>query len=162
MKLLVEDLPWSHKPLLLALIDLLAIMTSSSDDGDQAMANATVTVGGVTIVDETDLFMNASPTETTNNISARDAAESLAPALLRPPPKNHGRGGATGMAQDGTGSGETGVGWEEELAATSVVELLLSERDSVFDGLRAEQASRWGEHWGGWVGVSVGWRGAGV
>lgn len=143
MKLLVEDLPWAHKPLLVALIDLLAMMTSSTSSlDDQAVENATVTVGGVAIVDETDLFLNSSPTETTGGVSARDVAESLAPALLRPPPKSRERGGAEGMAKDGSGGGETSVGWEEELAATSVVELLLSERDAVLDGLRAEQASR--------------------
>lgn len=148
VKLLVEDLPWAHKPLLLALIDLLATMTSSTaSPNDHSSETAPVAVGGVAIIDETDLFHSA--IEATGGVTARDAAESFAPALLRPPPvpsNSRGRGGhgsGTGSASDGVSrGGETSVGWEEELAATSVVELLLSERDSVFKDLRAEQANR--------------------
>lgn len=133
VKLLVNDLPWAHKPLLLALVDLFVTMTSSSSSSynDQSRQREHVVVGGVTIVDETGLFH--SPEK--GGVTVRDAAESLAPALLRPPAKQDGRG-------DAEASGEISVGWEEELAATSVVELILSEHNLVLEDLRAEQTAR--------------------
>lgn len=141
VKLLVEDLPWAHKPLLLALVDLFAALApppSSNDHGDVALSLSDMS--GVTVVDETEpgLAGRVGGGGDGHVVAVRDAAESLAPALLRPPPVT-GRGGAEGIA----GGGSSGrPDWEEELAAAAVVELILSEQDRVLEGMRAEQRSR--------------------
>lgn len=145
VKLLVEDLPWAHKPLLLALADLFSGIVSSpqsepkppqpsSGHGDAA----TSLTEGITIVDETGLVELS---EEKGGVVVRNAAESLAPALLRPPPIGQdGRGAGEGMVEDG--SVRTRSDWEEELAATAVVELILSEQNCLLQGVRAEQQHR--------------------
>lgn len=117
VRLLVEDLPWSHQPLLLALADLLSTLLApdsstelgSSEDGPS----------------ETTDHGRCANVPNAGTIAVRDAVGSLAPALLRPP----------------TDAVESG--WEEELAAVSVVELMLSDDRAVMDGLRTERADRW-------------------
>lgn len=88
-------------------------------------------------------------------VSIRDAAEALAPALLPPPPPPPpvvvGQGGSSG-SRSGDRGGEAGIvfpgevvgrpGWEEELAAVAVVELMLSEQGRVLGGMRAERRRR--------------------
>lgn len=205
VKLLVDDLPWAHQPLLLAIADLcrditppplpspppLVVSSSFGKASRQHSAESVAAVGrpaqsgkdetasgddnpgasvtgmteGVTITDETepDDFRLAGEVmdrgtdgddpdghasidaSRTSGATIRDAAEALAPAILRGPPRNGGRGGAEAMMEGGDdGDDEVNVGpdWEEELAAVSVVELILSEQERVLEDIRAEHAVR--------------------
>lgn len=167
VKLLVEDLPWAHQPLLLALADFFTAIAPSSpppsssgclasdslpplknahssnnnavdDDDDVGGVNysaATFLTEGVTVIDETELDVEiGSEVAGGGGVAVRDAAESLAPALLRYPPTGAGGAGAGGQPRR--------LDWEEELAATAVVELILSEQKRVLEGMRAEQERR--------------------
>lgn len=139
VKLLVEDLPWAHKPLLLALVGLVAAVAppppSSADHGDVVPLSLS-DMSGVTVTDEGEPVLAAKG----GVVAVRNAAESLAPALLRRP-RVVGRGGAEGIVRGG-GVSSGRPDWEEELAAAAVVELILLENDRVLEGMRAEQRSR--------------------
>lgn len=162
VKLLVEDLPWVHKPFLLALAALFTAIAPSSlpasssgrlpsdsslpsrntrsnnagnDNG--AESAATFLTEGVTVIDETELDVDIG-SEVTCGVAIRDAAESLAPALLRYPPATR-RDASGGDAAD---QQPRRLDWEEELAAAAVVELILSEQKRVLEGMRAEQELR--------------------
>lgn len=149
VQLLVEDLPWAHKPLLLALADLFAGIGSNPSPGSSAPSRAPNAVDevspaaflteGVTVVDETEGELDVSEGVTTSGVAIRDVAETLAPALLRYPPAPNSSGDAAGA---GGAAGGRRPDWEEELAAAAVVELILAEQKRVLEGMRAEHNLR--------------------
>ena len=148
VQLLVEDLPWAHQPLLLALADLFASISSNPSPRLTAASRApkvghdttpaAFLTEGVTVVDETDAELDISEGVTSiSGVAIRDVAEALAPALLRYPPQPSSGGGAGGGA-----AGARRPDWEEELAAAAVVELILAEQRRVLEGMRAEHKLR--------------------
>ncbi|CAB1111428.1 unnamed protein product [Ectocarpus sp. CCAP 1310/34] len=152
VQLLVEDLPWAHKPLLLALANLCGTIAppknslppppperrrpapKTSDD----VNSAAFLTEGVTIIDETELEA-AEEVGVIGGVAVRDAVEALAPALLRYPPPAVGGGGEGAGAAAG---GARRLDWEEEIAAAAVVELIFSEQRRVLAGIRADQKRR--------------------
>lgn len=147
VQLLVEDLPWAHQPLLLALADLFAAIGSNPSPGSTAPPRgptaghdstpAAFLTEGVTVVDETAAELDVSEGVTSGSgVAIRDVAETLAPALLRYPSLPNSGGSAGGTA------GARRPDWEEELAAAAVVELILAEQRRVLEGVRAEHKLR--------------------
>ncbi|CAN0329669.1 unnamed protein product, partial [Ectocarpus sp. 8 AP-2014] len=153
VQLLVEDLPWEHQPLLLALASLCGTIAPPKNSlppppppGPRRPApktsndinSAAFLTEGVTIIDETELEA-AEEIGVVGGVAVRDAAEALAPALLRyPPPAVGGGGEGAGAAAGGTRK----LDWEEEIAAAAVVELIFTEQRRVLAGMRAEQKRR--------------------
>lgn len=115
VKLLVEDLPSAHKPLLLAIADLLSFSSNANSHNSEKSRAAMV---------------------------VRDAAEGLAPAILRAPPSTS-QTAFGGDASVSPTASSWRPGWEDEMVATDVVELILSEQDRVLEGLRDERRLRW-------------------
>ena len=177
VRLLVEDLPWAHQPLLLAIADLFASISHPAPPPPQQppqptlalpppplasnpaerVTTATATAAAaaaVVTVGETERLGLLGGAAT--GVSIRDAAEALAPALLPPPPPPPpvvvGQAGSGSRGGSGGGSGAGGIvfpgevlerpGWEEELAAVAVVEVILSEQVRVLEGMRAERRRR--------------------
>ncbi len=176
----MEDLPWAHQPLLLALASLFAAYgpepphprcqqppdSSSSSSAPRTAPGVTGGGGGgggggdshpaaafltewVTVVDETEVGVGidiegGDLSGAGGGITVRDAAEALAPALLRYPPAPAAASGgdAHPAGGSGAGSGARRPDWEEELAAAAVVELILAEHERVLEGMRAEQKRR--------------------
>ena len=188
----MEDLPWAHQPLLLALAGLFAAISPDPSHAPQlqplpssSSSSSAPTRGpriggsggggggggsdpvvvpflteGVTVVDETEELFGGVDAVTGDTgvqgggggvgVAIRDAAETLAPALLRYPPPAPAIGAGGGGGADAAGTGGTAGGsgarrrpdWEEELAAAAVVELILVEHGRVLEGMRAEQKRR--------------------
>lgn len=143
----MEDLPSSYKPLLLALVDLFSDIAqplpapfqepfSFSETGEGEKRGG----GNVTVIDidETDVDLQA----VTSGVTVRDAAETLAPALLRAASPTAGMVG--GRRADGGREEVKPIrpDWEEELTAAGVVELILSEHGRVLEGMRTAQRLR--------------------
>ena len=146
VQLLVEDLPWAHQPLLLALADLFVDIGSNPSPRSTAppraphaghdSSPAAFLTEGVTVVDETEAELDVSEDVTSSSgVAIREVAETLAPAMLRYPSRPSG-GGAGGVVE------ARRPDWEEELAAASVVELILAEQRRVLEGMRAEHKLR--------------------
>ena len=154
VKLLVEDLPWAHQPLLLAIVDLFSDIAAASQrlplppstawdsyhDETNANDSSKNSVGGAV-----GLSLPPGSSGITSAV-LRDAAEGLAPAILRPRPTAGGEDGAGAAAEASSSSSFVSrrPEWEDELAATAVVELILTEQDRMLKGMRAEQRLRWG------------------
>ncbi|CAM9814124.1 unnamed protein product [Ectocarpus sp. 6 AP-2014] len=152
VQLLVEDLPWAHQPLLLALASLCGTIAPPKNSlplpppGRRRPApktsidvnSAAILTEGVTIIDETELEA-AEEIGVGGGVAVRDAAEALAPALLRYPPPAVGGGGEGAGA---TAGAARRLDWEEEIAAAAVVELIFTEQRRVLAGMRAEQKQR--------------------
>lgn len=152
VQLLVEDLPWAHQPLLLALASLCGTIAPPKHSlpppppGRRRPApktsndinSAAFLTEGVTIIDETEL---EAPEDigVVGGVAVRDAAEAMAPALLRYPPPAVGGGGEGAGAAAGAARR---LDWEEEIAAAAVVELIFTEQRRVLAGMRAEQKRR--------------------
>lgn len=144
VQLLVEDLPWAHQPLLLALADLFAAIGSNPSprstappraphSGHDSSSPASFLTEGVTVVDETEAELDVSEgVSSGSGVAIRDVAEALAPALLRYPSRPNSDGVVEARRPD----------WEEELAAAAVVELILAEQRRVLEGMRAEHKLR--------------------
>lgn len=151
VQLLVEDLPWAHQPLLLALASLCGTIAPPRNSlppppprrrpapkNPNDNSSAAFLTEGVTIIDETELEAEEE-IGVVGGVAVRDAAEALAPALLRYPPPAVGGGGEGAGAAAGAARR---LDWEEEIAAAAVVELIFTEQRRVLKGMRAEQKRR--------------------